>query len=65
MGENKRLTPQERIEKATGLLAFLEHQAIEDIDDLADVMGIALRARLSGYGLEAFIQRFALRTTQL
>lgn len=57
----ERLKPKERMEKALGLLDFLDSQAIEDVEDLADVVGIAVRAKLSGYQTRAFTQLLALR----
>lgn len=61
MTEKKTLTQQERMEKAADMLAFLECQAIEDIDDLADVVGIVARAKFGGWGAEAFSRALALR----
>lgn len=65
MGEAKSLTPQERMEKAAELLAFLEGQAIESVDDLADVVEMAVRAKLGRFQMGLFIQSLSLRTTQL
>lgn len=61
IGEVKMLTPQERMEKASSLLEFLKRQAIEDADDLADVVGIAARAMLGSWGAEAFSRALALK----
>lgn len=65
MNETTTLTPSERWELAEDMRLFLEAQAIESIDDLADVVGIALRCILGGYQMEQFIRSFALRTIRL
>jgi hypothetical protein len=61
MSETKVMSPQERMEKAAALLEFLDSQAIEEMDDLADVVGIVVRAKLGSWGAEAFSRAVSLR----
>jgi hypothetical protein len=62
--EKKELTSSERMAKAEALRDFLERQAITNVDDLADVVGVAVRAMLGGCMTEEFNRRVALRLTQ-